>query len=101
MRTFAPRSSEAVFMSTPMRRIRSGCCASSGSDHAAARPSPAMNSRRLRVPRVPLRRLGHASSPIGDGGCFGGLLSSAATIDQSRLTILGREAMLGSNCCIG
>ena len=34
-------------MSTPMRRIRSGCCARAASGHAAAPPISVMNSRRL------------------------------------------------------
>ena len=36
-------------MSTPMRRTRSPCCARATTGHAAALPSPAMNSRRLCV----------------------------------------------------
>src|ERR1700676_4992681 len=40
-------SSEVVFMSTPIRRIRSGCCARATNGQAAAPPTPAMNSRRL------------------------------------------------------
>jgi hypothetical protein len=40
-------SSEARFMSTPMRRVRSRCCARAASGHAAAAlPSSVMNSRR-------------------------------------------------------
>jgi hypothetical protein len=35
-------------MSTPMRRIRSRCCARAASGQAAAPPRPAMNSRRRR-----------------------------------------------------
>jgi hypothetical protein len=42
-------------MSTPMRRIRSGCCARTTTGHAAALLSPAMNSRR-RI-RHPLKLL--------------------------------------------
>ena len=39
-------------MSTPMRRIRSACCARAASGHAAAAPpSSVMNSRRLMCPR--------------------------------------------------
>src|SRR5215510_12593504 len=34
-------------ISTPIRRIRSGCCARPASGHAAAPPSSVMNSRRL------------------------------------------------------
>jgi hypothetical protein len=41
-------SSEPRFMSTPMRRIRSPCCARAASGHAAAPPpSSVMNVRRL------------------------------------------------------
>jgi hypothetical protein len=41
-------SSAAKCMSTPMRRIRSGCCARAASGHAAAAPPTSdMNSRRL------------------------------------------------------
>ena len=36
-------------MSTPMRRIRSLCCARAASGHAAAPPTSVMNSRRLIV----------------------------------------------------
>ena len=39
-------SSAASVMSTPMRRIRSPCCARAASGHAAAPPSSVMNSRR-------------------------------------------------------
>ena len=47
MRACASGSSAARFMSTPMRRIRSGCCARAASGHAAAAPpSSVMNSRR-------------------------------------------------------
>src|SRR5450759_323006 len=42
------RSSAARLISTPMRRIRSGCCAREASGHvAAAPPISVMNSRRL------------------------------------------------------
>ena len=34
-------------LSTPMRRMRSGCCARAASGHAVAAPSSVMNSRRL------------------------------------------------------
>jgi hypothetical protein len=40
------RLSAVRFMSTPMRRIRSGCCARAATGHAAAPPSVTMNSRR-------------------------------------------------------
>jgi hypothetical protein len=36
-----------VYMSTPIRRMRSACCAHTTSGHAAALPSPAMKVRRL------------------------------------------------------
>ena len=39
----------------PMRLTRSPCCARATTGHAAALPSPAMNSR---------RRIGHASKPL-------------------------------------
>src|SRR5262249_52632645 len=39
----------AVFMSTPMRRTRSPCCARAASGHAAVAPSSDMNSRRLTI----------------------------------------------------
>ena len=46
-------------ISTPMRRIRSGCCARAASGHAAAAAESVMNSRRLiRSPR----RRGRAAS---------------------------------------
>src|SRR5262249_55568692 len=38
-----------VFMSTPMRRTRSPCCARAASGHAAALPSATSNSRRPMV----------------------------------------------------
>ena len=48
MRACPSGSSAAKFMSTPMRRIRSRCCARAASGHAAAAPpSSVMNSRRL------------------------------------------------------
>src|SRR6516225_8127177 len=54
-------------MSTPMRRTRSPCCAHAASGHAAAPPSPAMNSRRLISSigflRTELSKLGRALSP--------------------------------------
>jgi hypothetical protein len=34
-------------ISTPMRRVRSGCCAHAARGHVAAPPSSVMNSRRL------------------------------------------------------
>jgi hypothetical protein len=34
-------------MTTPMRRIRSRCCARAASGHAAAPPSSVMNARRF------------------------------------------------------
>src|SRR6516164_4983168 len=37
-------------MSTPIRRIRSACCARAASGNAAAPPTMAINSRRLMVP---------------------------------------------------
>ena len=61
MRACASGSSAAAVMSTPMRRIRSGCCARAASGHAAAAPpSSVMNSRRLLI-RSPRRR-GRAGS---------------------------------------
>jgi len=42
-------SSAVVFMSTPMRRTRSVCCARAASGHATAAPSSVMNSRRLLI----------------------------------------------------
>jgi tripartite-type tricarboxylate transporter receptor subunit TctC len=56
-------SSAARFMSTPMRRNRSGCCARAASGHpAAALPSPTMNFRRFT--RSPRRRVPAAQSEI-------------------------------------
>ena len=48
-------SASSVVISTPMRRIRSGCCARAANGHAAAAPpSSVMNSRRfIRSPRRP------------------------------------------------
>ena len=47
MRTGDSGSSAATAMSTPMRRMRSPCCARAASGHAAAAPpSSVMNSRR-------------------------------------------------------
>ena len=40
-------SSAATFISAPIRRIRSLCCARAVSGHAAAPPSSAMNERRF------------------------------------------------------
>src|SRR5262249_2639399 len=48
-------SSAAKVISTPMRRIRSGCCARAASGHVAAPPSSVMNARRLLI-RSPRRR---------------------------------------------
>jgi len=43
-----PGSSSACPIKTPIRRIRSGCCARAASGHAAAAPpSSVMNERRL------------------------------------------------------
>src|SRR5262249_15342326 len=48
MRAGASGSSAARFMSTPMRRIRSACCARAASGHAAAAPPrSAIKSRRF------------------------------------------------------
>jgi hypothetical protein len=46
IRGFALGSFSSCGRTTPMRRTRSGCCAREVSGHAAALPSPAMNSRR-------------------------------------------------------
>ena len=46
LRRACTSGSSAASMSTPMRRIRSGCCARAASGHAAAPPSSVMNSRR-------------------------------------------------------
>src|SRR5262249_38853726 len=47
-RIFDSGSSSTKFISTPMRRTCSGCCARAGSDHPAATPPrKVMNSRRL------------------------------------------------------
>ena len=43
------RSLSANPISTPIRRIRSGCCATAISGHAAAEPTTLMKSRRLIV----------------------------------------------------
>jgi hypothetical protein len=48
MRGFSAGSFSSPYMSTPIRRTRSPCCALAASGHAAAPPSPAMNSRRRR-----------------------------------------------------
>src|SRR5215475_8125179 len=51
MRACPSGSSAAVFMSTPMRRIRSPCCARAAIGHvAAAPPRSVMKSRRLMHP---------------------------------------------------
>src|SRR5437868_15019946 len=60
-------------MSTPTRRICSGCCAVAASGHALLKPIPTMNSRRrmacpgLRVPQFKLRR-GRSNQEIATGG---------------------------------
>src|SRR6516164_6180461 len=47
MRACPSRSSAGVFISTPMRRMRSPCCASAASGQAAPEPTiPLMKSRR-------------------------------------------------------
>src|SRR5215831_6797915 len=46
-RTAFPDHLAVVFMSTPMRRTRSPCCARAASGHAAALPSSVMNARRF------------------------------------------------------
>jgi hypothetical protein len=52
-------SCSARFMSTPIRRIRSGCCARAASGHAAAPLSAATNSRRpMLTGMVPLSARG-------------------------------------------
>src|SRR5262249_43947592 len=61
MRICASGSSAAKAMSTPMRRMRSACCARAASGHAAAAPSSVMNPRRLMSGiRIPPRGLPHA-----------------------------------------
>ena len=53
MRACPSLSSAAKLMSTPIRRIRSGCCARAANGHAAAAlPRRVMNSRRCMCPRV-------------------------------------------------
>lgn len=46
-RPFVSESSSAYPISTPTRRMRSGCCARAIAGHAAAAPAGAMNSRRF------------------------------------------------------
>jgi hypothetical protein len=46
-RAFPSGSLSPYAISTPMRRMRSPCCACATIGHAAALPSPAMNCRRL------------------------------------------------------
>jgi hypothetical protein len=59
-KVFHTGSFSSPAISTPMRRMRSGCCARATSGQAAAPTSPAMNSRRLiRLPR-PQWRAGSA-----------------------------------------
>jgi hypothetical protein len=56
MRACPSGSFAAVDISTPMRRMRSACCAPAASGHAAAPPKSVMNLRRLigsLSPRVP------------------------------------------------
>ena len=53
MRACPSASSEPRFMSTPMRRTRSGCCARAVSGHDAALPRRVMNSRRACAPVRP------------------------------------------------
>src|SRR5262245_12958919 len=47
LRSCVSGSSAAWFISTPMRRIRSPCCARAANGHAAAPPSSVMKSRRF------------------------------------------------------
>ena len=58
-RACATGSSAGTFISTPMRRTRSACCARAARGHAAAAPPKSvMNSRRFTadfVPDVPTR----------------------------------------------
>jgi hypothetical protein len=56
------KSPSAMPESTPMRRMDSPCCACATSDHTAAPPSPAMNSRR-RI--IDLQRLDRQPIPVG------------------------------------
>jgi hypothetical protein len=68
LRTCASGSSEARFVSTPMRRMRSRCCARVGSGHAAAAPpSSVMTARRFT--RSPRRR-GRAASRLINSDWF-------------------------------
>src|SRR5215510_10879860 len=59
-------SSAAKCMSTPTRRIRSGCCARAASGHAAAAPpSSVMKSRRLprnSIQKIPVESMTAVSS---------------------------------------
>src|SRR5215217_1811281 len=52
-------------MTTPMRRIRSGCCARAARGYAAAPPSKAITSRR-RMAHLALSR-GYSTMPFGSG----------------------------------
>ena len=74
----ASGSSAARFMSTPMRRIRSGCCARAASGHAAAPPSSVMNSRRLiAAPEAQERHRNGSNSPIVKGPAYATVVMSA------------------------
>ena len=65
-RAWPSASSAPKLMSTPMRRIRSGCCAPTASGHVAAPPRSVMNSRRLieHLALSPPRRVGRPAGGL-------------------------------------
>src|SRR6516165_5856802 len=73
-------------MSTPMRRVRSGCCARAARGHpAAAPPTSVMNSRRLTGRPLKQRVLPyHAEGCIVHHGKFGLLMSALGQKQTSR-----------------
>src|SRR5499427_9006707 len=76
--------SASVFISTPMRRIRSGCCARAGSGNAAADPAiPWMKSRRrIAAPRLRAVRTCFGMSQLQQGITTGGMGSECHFAQQ-------------------
>jgi hypothetical protein len=85
-----------MFSRTPIRRIRSGCCAHAANGHAATPPRSAMNSRRFTA------SASHASDRKDSTPCRGWRLSGCG-ISIWPMTAWGhsrrRRAMAGSRPC--
>src|ERR1039457_5929504 len=84
------------FISTPTRRIRSGCCACAANGHAAAPPRSVMNSRRcISVPSSGDGIVSAQTSTLI--GAETGVKTTAAVHSQCRLWVKSGQTIAGQN----